>query len=79
MIRKYGLINAPVGVQGEIGPTGLTGPTGPTGMRGPGGSRGPVGDIGPTGPVGRFPVELENKIKSLEDRLLILEKMIKDL
>ncbi len=30
MIRKYGLVNPPSGIQGEIGPTGHTGATGNT-------------------------------------------------
>jgi hypothetical protein len=70
MIRKYGLVNPPSGIQGEIGPTGHTGATGPQGIRGPGGSRGPPG---PTGPPGNTE-ELENKIKLLEDRLNELER-----
>lgn len=73
MIRKYGLVNAPVGAQGIQGEVGQTGPTGPQGIRGPGGSRGQQGD---TGPAGVLSAELETKIKSLESRICKLEKMI---
>lgn len=76
MIRKYGLVNAPVGAQGLQGDVGPTGPTGPQGIRGPGGSRGQQGDVGPTGPAGGLTPELDNKIKSLESRIYKLEKMI---
>ena len=76
MIRKYGLVNAPVGAQGMQGDLGPTGPTGPQGIRGPGGSRGQQGDVGPTGPSGVLSPEVENKIKYLESRIFKLEKMI---
>lgn len=76
MIRKYGLINAPVGAQGPQGDIGPTGPVGPTGMRGPGGSRGPTGEVGPTGPAAALSPEIEFKIKSLEARILKLEKIL---
>jgi len=79
MIRKYGLINAPVGAQGPQGDIGPVGPTGPTGLRGPGGSRGPIGptgEVGPTGPAAALSPEIELKIKSLEARIFKLEKIM---
>ena len=76
MIRKYGLVNAPVGAQGPQGDIGPTGPIGPTGMRGPGGSRGLTGEVGPTGPAAALSPEIELKIKSLEARILKLEKIM---
>jgi len=75
MIRKYGLVNAPQGVQGPQGIQGDIGPTGPQGLRGAGGSRGPVGLDGPTGPSGLSP-DLDIKIKSLESRVFKLEKLL---
>lgn len=78
MIRKYGLVNPPQGVQGPQGQQGDIGPTGPQGLRGPGGSRGPIGAEGPTGPAGPSVIspELEIKIKSLEARVFKLEKLL---
>jgi hypothetical protein len=78
MLRKYGLVNPPQGVQGVQGQQGDIGPTGPQGIRGPGGSRGAPGDNGPTGPTGPSGIspELDIKIKSLEARVFKLEKLL---